>query len=54
LRSILDYVGPERAGEIVKGATGPQDALKKWKADQNAFQRPVVSLLSYEKRVNGS
>ena len=42
LRSILDYVGASRAGEVIEGATSDKDALAKWKRDQNSFKRPIV------------
>jgi hypothetical protein len=42
LSSILDYLGPSKAGTVVKDATGSSDALRKFKADANSFQRPVV------------
>ena len=45
LRSILDYVGASGAGQVVRGAKDEQDALKKWKADQNSFQRPLVWIM---------
>ncbi len=42
LRSILDYVGAQRAGEVIKGASDEKDALKKWKADNGSFERPLA------------
>ncbi|KAL8859847.1 MAG: hypothetical protein Q9178_003680 [Gyalolechia marmorata] len=44
LRTILEYVGSGggRAGQIVEGATGEADALKKLKENPDSFQRPVV------------
>ncbi|KAL8908096.1 MAG: hypothetical protein Q9171_005590 [Xanthocarpia ochracea] len=44
LRTILEYVGSGggRASQIVEGATGEADALKKLKENPNSFQRPVV------------
>lgn len=42
LSSILDYLGPSKAGSVVKDATGSSDAQRKFKANESAFQRPVV------------
>ncbi|KAI6868607.1 hypothetical protein KC338_g3880 [Hortaea werneckii] len=42
LTSILDYVGPSKAGTVVEEATGTSDALRKFNAKQQAFQRPVT------------
>ncbi|KAJ5305811.1 hypothetical protein PENANT_c015G00736 [Penicillium antarcticum] len=54
LRSILDYISPvsgvggqgEKAtygvAELVKGARDAEDALKKFKEDNEAFARPVT------------
>lgn len=57
LRNILDYAsapgkgkGVERKnyvpGEIVKGARDAEDALKRFKEDQDRFVRPIVCPLS--------
>jgi hypothetical protein len=43
LQTILDYVGQTGVSSLVKGATSPTDALKKFKQSHDAFQRPVVS-----------
>ena len=42
LISILEYLGPKRAGSVIKGATGVDDALKKFKQDATLFRRPVT------------
>ena len=42
LSSILEYLGPSKAGSVVKDATGSSDALRKFKQNESAFQRPVV------------
>ncbi|RMX87489.1 hypothetical protein D0869_02324 [Hortaea werneckii] len=42
LTSILDYLGPSKAGSVVEEATGTSDALRKFNAKQQAFQRPVT------------
>lgn len=57
LRSILDYISPVSGtggqggkavygiGELVKGAKDVEDAVKKFKEDQERFVRPVVGFL---------
>jgi len=42
LGSILEYLGPSKAGTVVKDATGSSDALRKFNAHQQVFQRPVI------------
>lgn len=42
LRNIVDWVGTNKIGSVVEGATSISDAVKKLAADQNAFKRPVV------------
>jgi hypothetical protein len=42
LSSILEYLGPSKAGMAVKDATGASDALKKFKQSENSFQRPLI------------
>ncbi|KAI7165461.1 hypothetical protein KC352_g26207, partial [Hortaea werneckii] len=42
LTSILDYLGPSKAGTVVEEATGTSDALRKFNAKQQSFQRPVT------------
>lgn len=42
LRSILEYVGQGKIGQIVEGATSVTDAAKKLAADQGAFKRPLI------------
>ncbi|KAL2198506.1 thioredoxin-like protein [Corynascus similis CBS 632.67] len=42
LRTILDYVGKQRVGSIVRGASDEQDALRKYKENVENLQRPVV------------
>lgn len=46
LRSILEYIGAKRAGEVVKGAKDEADAMKKLGENGENFKRPVVSVLS--------
>lgn len=43
LKSILEYVGAQRASTIVKGAKDEADAMRKLKENAENFQRPVVS-----------
>ncbi|KAI9882477.1 MAG: hypothetical protein M1823_005777 [Watsoniomyces obsoletus] len=43
LRSILEYVGAKRAGDLVHGAKDEADAVKRLKSDAESFRRPVVS-----------
>ena len=42
LSSILEYLGPSKAGMVIKDATGITDALRKFKANESSFQRPLV------------
>jgi hypothetical protein len=45
LKTILEYVGAQRIGSIIKGATDEDEALRKFKENAENFQRPVVCLL---------
>ncbi|KAI9804967.1 MAG: hypothetical protein M1833_006270 [Piccolia ochrophora] len=42
LRSIFEYAGAKKAGDIVKGARDEADAMKKLKESVENFQRPVT------------
>lgn len=42
VRSILEYVGAQRAGEIIKGAKDDADAMKKLSESSSNFNYPVV------------
>lgn len=42
LKSIFEYVGSGKAGELVKGAASESDALRKVAQDGSLFTRPVV------------
>ncbi|KIW71505.1 hypothetical protein PV04_03662 [Phialophora macrospora] len=42
LRSIFEYVGSGKAGELVQGAASESDALRKVKEDGGLFIRPVT------------
>ncbi|KAI9725738.1 MAG: hypothetical protein M1828_002621 [Chrysothrix sp. TS-e1954] len=42
LSTIIGYVGAGKASKFVKGATSESDALKLFKQNADAFQRPVI------------
>jgi len=42
VKSILEFVGAQKASTIIKGAKDEADALKKLRADAESFQRPVT------------
>jgi arsenate reductase-like glutaredoxin family protein len=42
LKSILEYIGTQRASTIVRGAKNKADAMKKLKENGENFQKPVV------------
>ncbi|GAB7355064.1 hypothetical protein MBLNU459_g5656t2 [Dothideomycetes sp. NU459] len=42
LTSILEYLGQDKIGSVVQGASSVSDALSKFRKDENVFQRPVV------------
>jgi arsenate reductase-like glutaredoxin family protein len=42
LRSIFEYVGSGKAGELVQGAASESDAMRKVKEDGGLFIRPVT------------
>jgi arsenate reductase-like glutaredoxin family protein len=42
LKTIFEYLGTGKVGEIVKGATGESEALRIFKGDPESFQRPVL------------
>jgi len=42
LRTILEYVGAQRAGTIIKGAKDEADAMRKLKENGDNFQRPLT------------
>jgi len=44
-------VGVKNIGKIIKGASNEGDALKKFKADSDSFQRPVVSTSRADRRL---
>lgn len=53
LTNILEYLGPSKAGNVVEGATGSSDALRKFNAVNSAFQRPVTVDWSHGRAVVG-
>lgn len=53
LKSIFEYVGSGKAGELVQGAASESDALRKIKEDGSLFNRPVVVDWSEGKAVIG-
>ncbi|KAF2479650.1 thioredoxin-like protein [Neohortaea acidophila] len=42
LGNILEYLGPSKAGTLIKDATGGSDALRRFKQNEKVFTRPVV------------
>jgi hypothetical protein len=44
LRSILEYVGSQNIGDVVKGAMTEAEALRVFERDNGSFARPLVSL----------
>ena len=54
LKSILEYVGPGKASQLVKGASNQLDALKKLKENPDNFVRPVVVDWTQGKAVVGN
>jgi Protein of unknown function (DUF1687) len=42
LKSILEYIGAQKAGTIIKGAKDDADAMRKLKENAENFQRPIV------------
>ena len=42
LKSILEYIGAQKAGTIIKGAKDEADAMRKLKENADNFQRPIV------------
>jgi len=44
LKSILEYVGVQKAGTIIKGAKDEADAMRKLKQSGDNVQRPIVCL----------
>jgi hypothetical protein len=42
LDSILDYIGPSKAGAVIKDASGSLDALKRFEESSDAFQWATV------------
>ena len=42
LKSILEYVGAQKASTIIKGAKNEADAMKKLKENADNLNRPIV------------
>lgn len=42
LRSILEYLGPNKAGTVIEDATSTGDAIKKFKDNGSSIQRPIT------------
>jgi arsenate reductase-like glutaredoxin family protein len=42
LKSILEYIGTQRASTIVRGAKNKTDTIKKLKENRENFQKPVI------------
>lgn len=42
LRSILEYVGVSKVGSVITGAKNEADAVRKFRSNDDSFQRPVV------------
>ncbi|KAI1801571.1 DUF1687-domain-containing protein [Daldinia bambusicola] len=42
LKTILEYVGKNRISSVVQGASTENEALKKFRENQENFKRPVI------------
>ena len=42
LGSILEYLGPSKAGSVIKEATGASDAMRRFGKDAKTFVSPVI------------
>ncbi|KAF1347863.1 thioredoxin-like protein [Delphinella strobiligena] len=42
LTNIIEYLGADKVGTVVEGATSPTDALRKLKENGDLFKRPVI------------
>jgi hypothetical protein len=43
VQTILEYVGQSNIQRVIKGAQDQKDALRKFKENNDSFQRPIVS-----------
>jgi hypothetical protein len=43
VQTILEYVGQSNIRNVIKGAQDQKDALRKFKENNDSFQRPIVS-----------
>lgn len=42
LHSIFEYLGADKIGSVVEGATTPTEALRKLRENASLFQKPVI------------
>ncbi|KAG2162754.1 hypothetical protein D6D19_01116 [Aureobasidium pullulans] len=42
LTNIFEYLGQDKIGSVIEGASSPTEALRKLKESGSAFQRPLV------------
>jgi hypothetical protein len=42
VNSILEFLGPSHAGSVIRDATGTTDAMRKFRQDASAFQKPIT------------
>ncbi|THZ78555.1 hypothetical protein D6C85_00943 [Aureobasidium pullulans] len=42
LTNIFEYLGQDKIGNVIEGASSPTEALRKLKESGSAFQRPLV------------
>lgn len=42
LKTIIEYLGVDKANTVVRGANSITDAIKKLEQDKNLFQHPIV------------
>ncbi|KAI1635518.1 thioredoxin-like protein [Biscogniauxia mediterranea] len=42
VKTILEYVGPQRIGSIIQGASNEKEAMQKFKENTSSFKWPVI------------
>ncbi|KAI5922330.1 DUF1687-domain-containing protein [Camillea tinctor] len=42
VKTILDYVGPDRVSSVIKGATTEKEAMQKFKENASNFRWPMI------------
>ncbi|CAF9926099.1 MAG: hypothetical protein GOMPHAMPRED_004060 [Gomphillus americanus] len=42
LKTIIEYLGVDKANTVVRGANSITDAIKKLEQDKNLFQHPII------------